>query len=205
MKAVRAPRTLSPVAQKVIAEVYLVGSVPADPHVVLQDISRSVSIVGRLLKGLADGYATVGKSTANIVTIAGSVLWAIVEVSVPGSVLFYLSRNWFKLVGAVGMLIIVLGAVTNTSGMPSVGIDLLVVAFLGSILSSQLHRFMNTGDVDARRVKTILVALVALFAIVGTLYLLLAHAQSIANTLQWIAGGFKWVAEHFHAVSKPKH
>ena len=119
MKAARVPRRLSVPAQKVIAEVYLVGSVPADPYVVLQDISRSVSIVGRLLNGLTDRYATPGKSAANVVTIAGSVLWAIVEISVPGR-----SSSISRETGSSGCGCRCAhhcsGAVTNTSGMPSV-------------------------------------------------------------------------------------
>jgi hypothetical protein len=198
-RAKRNPRSLSEAARGIIADAYLVGSAPADPHTVLQDISRGASIVGRLLNGVAERYAAAGKGFAQMVTTAGSVLWGIVEISVPDSVLFYLSRNWFKLAACLGALVIVLGVITNTKGMPSVGVDLLVGVFLVRILSSQLHRYMNTGDLGMRRVKRVLVATVALLAILGSLYLLLAFAQSIANGLQTIADGFKWVAKHLQS------
>src|SRR5580658_10388024 len=113
MNTNRTPRKLSAPARNIIADVYLVGSVPADPHGILQDISRSVSVIGRLLNGLADQYAKAGKNLASMITIAGSVLWGIVEISVPESALFYLSRNWIKLLAFLGALVIILGVLTN--------------------------------------------------------------------------------------------
>jgi hypothetical protein len=204
MNATRTSRKLSAAAQSVIADVYLVGSVPADPHGVLLDISRSVSIIGRLLNGLADRYAVAGKNLAGMITIAGSVLWGIVEISVPESALFYLSRNWIKLVAFLGVLIVVLGVLTNTKGMPAVGVDLVVGVYLTCVLSRIFHRFMNTGSVVVKRLKWALLLPLALLAIVGSLYLLVAHAQDIAYTLQWVASGFAWIAKHVPFFLSPK-
>ena len=122
----KTPRRLSDPARRIIADVYLVGSVDAEAQNILKDVSRSVSIVGRLLNGLAGEYAAANKGLAHMLTVAGSVLWGIVEISVPESALFYLARNWFKLAAALGALIVVLGVAMNIAGMPSVGIDFLV-------------------------------------------------------------------------------
>lgn len=191
----RMPRTLSEAARGVIADVYLVGSIPADPHGVLQDLARGVSVVGRLLNGLADQYAVARKNIASMITIAGAVLWGIVEISVPESELFYLSRYWIKLIAFLGLLIIVLGAITNTKGMPSIGVDLIVGVYLVCVLSRQLHRFMNTGEWAVRRAKKVFVATGILLAVIGTLYLLTTHAQAIASHLQALARFFTWVAQ----------
>lgn len=199
------PRQLSAQAQQIIKDVYLVGSVPADPHAVLEDISRSITIVGRLLEGLADRYSAPGKSVAHMFAVAGSILWGIVEISVPGSVLFYLSRNWFKLLAFLGFFILVLGVATNTKGMPSVGIELLVAAFVIRLLVSWFHSFMNTGDLGARRMKTVLVWAVGSFILIGTLFLLLTNAQAIANGLQTVANLFRWLAAHFTGIPSRQH
>jgi hypothetical protein len=197
------PRQLTEQAERIIKDVYLVGSVPADPRAVLEDISRSVTIVGRILEGLADRYAAPGKSVARMLAVTGSVLWGIVEVSVPDSVLSYLSRNWFKLLAFLGFFILVLGLVTHTKGMPSVGIELLVAAFLVRLLSSVFHGFMNTGNLGVRRWKKA----VASFVLICVLVLLLVYAQPIANGLQYVANIFKWLAAHLHwqSVVAPFH
>lgn len=194
----KTPRRLSDPARRIIADVYLVGSVDAEAQNILKDVSRSVSIVGRLLNGLAGEYAAANKGLAHMLTVAGSVLWGIVEISVPESALFYLARNWFKLAAALGALIVVLGVAMNIAGMPSVGIDFLVGVFIVYMLSGFFHRCMNSGSVRMRELKRTLFLILAPLALLGALYLLIVHAQDIAATLQHMAGFFTRVAKFFH-------
>jgi hypothetical protein len=183
----RTPRVLTQAAQDIIANVYLAGSVPADPPLVLTDIARSVSIVGRMLDGLADHYGVQGKGFARVLTIAGSVLWGIVEISVPDSLLSMISRNWYKLLALSGVVIIVLGVLTNTAGMASIGVELMFAVFVLRLLVAGLRKFMNTGDACEQCIRTG-IAIVMAIAVVGvTAYLVVLHSQLIAGGLNWLS------------------
>jgi hypothetical protein len=198
------PRVLSQQAQEIIANVYLVGSVPADPPLVMTDISRSVSIIGRMLDGLADRYSVPGKAFARAVTIAGSVLWGIVEIAVPDSFLSKLSRNWYALLALSGALIIALGQVTNTAGMSRIGVELVFAVFVLRLLVAGLRQFMNRGSVCERCIRAGIVVVV-LVAVVGVMaYLVVLHSQNIAVGLEWLAKRFADLPNHIPKLLQPK-
>jgi len=200
----RTPRVLTQPAQDIIADVYLVGSVPADPPLVLTDIARSVSIIGRMLDGLADRYAVQGKGFAQVVTIAGSVLWGIVEIAVPDSFLSKLSRNWYALLALSGAVIIALGLVTNTAGMASIGVELMFAVFVLKLFVAGLRQFMNTGDACDQCIRTGIVIVVAVAVVGVTAYLVVLHSQNIAGVLSWLSQRFTNLPKHIPKLFRPK-
>jgi hypothetical protein len=194
----RTPRVLSQAAQNVIADVYLVGSVPADPPLMLKDVARSVSIVGRMLDGLADRYGVRGKGLARVVTIAGSVLWGMVELAVPDSFWQKISRNWYALLALSGIVIIALGLMTNTAGMASIGVELIFAVFVLRLMVATLRQFMSTGDLCERCIRTGVLIVAALAVIGVTVYLVVLHSQGIADKLSCLA-------QFFANLHKPKY
>jgi hypothetical protein len=200
----RTPRVLSQAAQDVIAEVYLVGSVPADPPLMLKDVARSVSIIGRILDGLADRYGVQGKGLARVVTIAGSVLWGMVELAVPDSFWQKISRNWYALLALSGVVIIALGVVTNTAGMASIGVELIFAVFVLRLLVASLSQFMSTGGLCERCIRTGIVIVAALAVIVVTVYFVLLHSQGIADKLSYLSQFFAKLHKHLPNSLQPK-
>jgi hypothetical protein len=200
----RTPRVLTQPAQDIIADVYLVGSVPADPPLMLTDIARSVGIVGRMLDGLADRYGVQGKGFARVVTIAGSVLWGIVELAVPDSFWSKISRNWYGILALSGVVIIALGLVTNTAGMASVGVELIFAVFLLRLLVAWLRRYMNTGDPCQRCIQTGIVIVGAVVAVVLLAYLVVFHSQGIAWLLGRLSQGFAYLPRYLPKFLQPK-
>lgn len=200
----RTPRVLSQQAQDIIADVYLVGSVQADPSLVLKDIARSVSITGRMLDGLADHYDAPGKGFARVVTIAGSMLWGIVEIAIPDSLLEKLSRNWYALLALSGLVIIALGLVTNTAGMASIGVELTFAVFVLRLIVAGIRRFMKTGDACERCIRTGLVVVAAVAVVGVTAYLVVFHSQGIAGGLRWLAQRFANLPNHIPKLLQPR-
>ena len=200
----RTPRVLSQQAQDIIADVYLVGSVPADPPLVLKDLARSVSITGRMLDGLADHYDARGKGFARVVTIAGSMLWGIVEIAVPDSLLEKLSRNWYALLALSGVVIIALGLVTNTAGMASIGVELMFAVFVLRLFVAGLRQFMNTGDACQQCIRIGIVMVVAVVVVGVTAYLVVLHSQNIAAGLAWLTQRFANLSKHIPKLLQPK-
>ena len=200
----RTPRVLSQAAQDVIADVYLVGSVPADPPLMLKDVARSVSIIGRMLDGLADHYGVHGKGLARVVTIAGSVLWGMVELAVPDSFWKKISRNWYALLALSGVVIIALGLVTNTAGMASIGVELIFAVFVLRLLVATLWQFMSTGDLCERCIRAGSVVVVSVAVVGVTAYLLVLHSQNIAGGLGWLAQRFANLPNHIPKRLQPK-
>jgi hypothetical protein len=199
----RTPRVLSQAAKAVIADVYLVGSVPADPPLIMKDVARSVSIIGRMLDGLANRYGVQGKGLARVVTIAGSVLWGMVELAVPDSFWQKISRNWYTLLELTGGVIIALGLVTNTAGMASIGVELLFAVFVLQLMVAGLRRFICTGSVCEKCIR-IGIVIVAVTTVVGvTGYLLLIHSSNIANGLGWLAQRFANLPKHVPKFLRP--
>jgi hypothetical protein len=200
----RTPRVLSQAAREVIADVYLVGSVPADPPLVLKDVARSVSIVGRMLDGLVDRNSVQGKGLAWAVTIAGSVLWGMVELAVPDSFWQKISRNWYALLALSGVVIIALGLVTNTAGMASIGVELIFAVFVLRLLMATLRQFMSTGDLFERCIRTGVVIVAALAMIGVTAYLVVLHSQGIADKLSCLSQFFANLHKHLPKYLQPK-
>ena len=163
---------------------------PADPPLILKDVARSVSIVGRMLDGLADRYDAAGKGFARVMTIAGSMLWGMVEVAVPDSFWSKISRNWYALFVLSGVVIVALGLITNTAGMASIGVELIVAVFVLRLIVAALRQFMNTGSLCEKSIKTALVIGVTVAVAAVTTYLAVLHRQSIAAGLYWLAQRF---------------
>src|SRR5580658_1141279 len=136
------PRELNGDAGKIIGEVFVRGEQQADPHRELSDLSRSVTVVGKMAEKLSDQYFKPAAKYAGIVAVAGRILWGIVELSVPRRLGFYLYRNWIKVLTALAVLVVILGAISNTEKMIFVGWVLLAGVLALGVLSAMLHRFM---------------------------------------------------------------
>jgi hypothetical protein len=185
------PRQLGQQAQEIIQHTYLIGSAPADPHKLLTDLARSVTVFGHMLQSLSDQYGQVGRKFASWIAYAGKVFWGIVELSVPTSVFRYLFRNWLSLFALVGIVTIAVGLLAKVSGMSGIGVGMLIVVILLALSSGLLRYYMLKATIPPylfaiSRLGLIFIALLLLT------YLAVYHGPSIANILQSLEKFFRW-------------
>lgn len=187
------PRRLSSQARDVILRVYLIGSAPADPHTILTDLARSVTIFGNMLQSLSDQYGKVGNKFASGLATAGKLFWGIVEVSVPSSVLRYLFRKWLSLFALLSILILGIGLFAGNSGMSGIGVAMLIGAILLALLSGLLRSFMLSARIPPSLFPWVRFGL-ALFALALGVYLAVDHGDRIADSLHCLEGFFRRTA-----------
>lgn len=188
------PRKLNLEARNIIELTYLIGSAPADPHKLLSDMARSVTVFGEMLQSLSDQYGKVGRKFASSIAYAGKVFWGMVEISVPTSVFRYLLRNWLSLFALVSIVTIAAGVLTATSGMSGVGVGMLIIVILLTLFSAFLRYYMIKAKVPPHfliicRVGLLLVALLLLA------YLAVYHGDSVANLLEHAVRFFRRSAQ----------
>jgi hypothetical protein len=200
----RLPRELNEAATAIIRSVYQLGSADAEPRAVLNDLARSTTVVGKLLEGLADGYQQEGKNiakkggsatakkAAGWITTAGRIFWGLVEVSVPDSVLFYLSRNLVWIAELLGVLIILLGIAASAPVMWSTGIGILIVVVIAYQFSRVFHNYMCGGSFQWKVVKSLAVAIPILLIIIGACYATVHDGNTIADALTRAECFFRW-------------
>ena len=200
----RLPRELNEGATAIIQSVYQLGSADAEPHAVLNDLARSTTVIGKLLEGLADDYQQDGKNivkkggsatakkAAGWITTAGRIFWGLVEVSVPDSVLFYLSRNLVWIAELLGVLIIILGIAASAPVMWSTGVGILIVVVIAYQLSRVFHNYMSGGSFQWKMIKGLGVAIPVLLIIIGACYATVHDGNTIANALTRAERFFRW-------------
>jgi hypothetical protein len=187
------PRQLNQQAQEIIQHTYLIGSAPADPHNLLTDLARSVTVFGEMLQSLSDQYGQVGKKFASWIAYSGKIFWGIVEISVPTSVSRYLLRNWLSLFALVSITTILIGAFTGTSGMSGVGVGMLAIVILLALFSGLLRYYMLKAKIPPRLFLVIRLGL-AFIVLLLLAYLAVYHGITIANILRSVANFFGWSA-----------
>jgi hypothetical protein len=186
----RSPRQLDPYAQSIIERVYLIGSAPADPHNVLTDLARSVTIFGNMLQGLSDQYGKANNRFASGIATTGKLFWGIVELSVPASVWSYLFHRWLSIFALLSILIVALGLLINNSGMSGIGIALLIVVIVLALFSGLLRYYMLKAKVPPNLFGWVRFGL-ALLVLAFVSYLTIDHGTGIANWLHHFEGFFR--------------
>jgi hypothetical protein len=178
----QAARTLNKEATAIIKGVYASAAEPLEPHRILTDAGRSVAIVGDLLGLLSDQYFKAGKKYASMLTASGRVFWGIVELSVPGSIGFYLMRHWLKLATTLAVLMIVLGVFFGGTALAPFGWKLLAVIIGVAILRRILYGYMLTA-----KWPTKLIAVTLTLALVGALtWAVAAYGDKLGAGLIWL-------------------
>jgi hypothetical protein len=187
----RTPRQLDPNARSIIERVYFIGSAPADPHNILSDLARSVTIFGNMLQGLSDQYGKAGNRFASGIATTGKIFWGIVELSVPASVWGHLFRRWLSIFALLSILITAIGLVAGNSGMWGMGIAMVIAAILLALLSGLLRYYMLKAKIPPHLFVWVRWGLV-LFALALGVYLAVNDGIRIANSLHWLENFFRW-------------
>jgi hypothetical protein len=189
--APRTPRQLSPDAQSIIRRVYLIGSAPPDPHGILTDLARSVTIFGNILQNLSDQYGNVGNKFASGMATTGKLFWGMVELSVPASVWRYLFRKWLSLFALLSVLIIAIGLFAGNNAMAGIGIAMIIAAILLALLSGLLRYYMLEAKIPPHLFGWVRFGL-ALFALALVAYLAIHDGTRIAHVLGRFERFFQW-------------
>jgi patatin-related protein len=116
-----------------------------DPEDALRLISRTTTITGKMLEGLAQGYRSVpGKRIAAWITRLGATFWNMIAVAVPQSFGNLFFRHWLGLLYLFAFLTILVGVFINErvkiAGWEALGIVIalhVLVAGLGSYISGR--------------------------------------------------------------------
>ena len=185
------PRKLSCQARDIIARVYLIGSAPADPHNMLTDLARSITIFGSMLQGLSDEYGMAKNKFASGIATTGNLFWGIVELSVPESVRIHLLRRWLSIFALLSILITAIGLVAGNSGMWGMGIAMVIAAILLALLSGLLRYYMLKARIPPHLFVWVRWGLV-LFALALGVYLAVNDGVRIANSIHWLENFFRW-------------
>jgi hypothetical protein len=93
--------------------------------VLLQAISRSTQVVGRMLETIAQEFSAHGrgKRAAAWITRLGGILWGLVEVATPHSVSRLLFRHWIALAVLIGGVLFLFGPVVGGAAVRISGSD----------------------------------------------------------------------------------
>ena len=188
------PRELSQQAQQIIRHTYLIGSAPADPHKILTDLARSVTIFGEMLQNLADRYGQAGRKLASWIAISGKLFWGMIEISVPTSVLRYLFRNWLSLFALISIITIAVGAFTGTSGMSGIGVSMLAAVILLALFSGLLRYYMLKARIPPHLLGIVRLGVALLLLLLFT-YLAVYQGDRIVNILCSLEVFFRWTVK----------
>jgi patatin-related protein len=193
------PRKLGSRPTAIIRSVYRFGAVDADPHDILRELSRSTIIVGKMLDGLASEYNVAGKKLTGTIVGAGRVLWGLVEVSVPDSILRYLFRNWLWIFALIGTVNVGIGFSIGAPAVWKIGILLVSLVFLANFLSGLFRSYMSTGTFPRRVLKS---ATLMIFAsvLIGATCICIYDRSEIANAVWRVVVFFRFAA---HLVRSP--
>jgi hypothetical protein len=114
-----------------------------EPKQVLESISRSTQVIGRMFEDMASASALKqqGKHLAWIARFA-SVFWGFVQLAVPGSIANLLFYQWFKLLVALEVLMLAGGLLLNKAFAIEFGWVSLLVTLLVGLVVTILHDLM---------------------------------------------------------------
>jgi hypothetical protein len=104
-----------------------------EPKAVLESISRSTQVIGRMFEEIAD-QSLLKKQSRHLTWIArfGGVFWGLVQLAVPGSISNLMFYHWFKMLIGFEVLILAGGLLLNQPGAAHFGwLSLLVTLLVG--------------------------------------------------------------------------
>ncbi|WPB55533.1 patatin-like protein [Xylophilus sp. GOD-11R] len=151
-----------------------------DPEATLDSAARAVTIVGRVLEGIAD-RRDAGRVVPRWIARLGLLLQGIVAVSVPGTLKDHLWRHWVQLLYAFEVLLLAASIVLGSADMRTLAITTFVATAGVHLLTWILKDLMR----ESRRALRVTVALVVIallaLAAVG------ARALALRQTLTAIS------------------
>jgi patatin-related protein len=113
-----------------------------DPEAMLRLMSRSTQVVGKMFESLADQYR-LGRSGVAWVARLGQVLWGLIEVATPQSILHLMFRHWMKLLYVFEGFIIVGSWLLGESGWNQFGWRALGITGVVHVVVLLMRDFMQ--------------------------------------------------------------
>lgn len=107
-----------------------------------RSIARSTTIVGLMLEGISErrgGWTSFGGSVSRI----GRVLWSLVELAAPQSLLRILGQHWIALFYALGILMIAVGFIGSQQDIALAGAKVVGLTALVNFFIFGLNRWMR--------------------------------------------------------------
>lgn len=143
-----------------------------DPERAVRLLARATQIMGRLLDGIALEGAKTLSGVAWWLLWAGRILWGLVEVSVPRSVVQLVFRYWLQVIYVFELLLIVGGMALGNAPIRQFGLALLFLTLFVDFTR-------NLFEVLLRRPQRMWRAIFVVFALLvgGVFYLGLRDAQ----------------------------
>ena len=132
----------------------------------LKSLSRAVTVVGEMLKGLTTDSALAQKPGIWLARI-GRLMWGFVEVSVPGSILRQLFRHASVVTGICALLLVVVGIFFNFGDAQRVGWIVLGALLALNVGSMTLGAYLTGRNRILLALKVLGIALVVLLAATG--------------------------------------
>lgn len=137
-----------------------------DPATILKVASRATRIIGSILEGLSEKRG-MNSSLGAWIARVGQVLWSLVIVAVPGSLLNLVFRHWRKVLYTFEVLLIVFGTVLTISPMQQLGFALFGITVGVHLAVQFLSDFMRGKHALVRVVVGVLVGVVVVLAALG--------------------------------------
>jgi hypothetical protein len=140
--------------------------------------SRALRVVGDLLNGISDSYATPAKWLAS----TGGILAGVLSVALPNSLGNFLFANYLLgLLYLFEVLLVAAGWLTGSAGMKQLGAVALALTFLIHLLVGTVNRLL-AGRIQwktARFIAQLLASLVFLLLAVGVVFLIYLGLHSL--------------------------
>lgn len=134
----------------------------------LRAMSRSTQVFGKILEGIADRHY-VSAAPAAWLTRASSIVWGLVEVSVPRSFWALLFRYWLRLIYLFAVLAIISGTLFVEPTVQRFGFTLLGLTVAVHVAVLALRDIVRHRRVWLRAVATLVVLVLLGLVIIGIL------------------------------------
>ena len=142
-----------------------------DPEDAVRLISRSTTITGKMLEGLADSHdSDRGKRAAAWMARLGATFWNVISVAVPQSLGNLFFRHWLGLLYLFAFLTLFVGIFVNER-MKVAGWETLGLVIALHVVVSGLGNFMAGGKRSLRAVKAAVVVLLLVLIALGGVYI----------------------------------
>lgn len=80
-----------------------------EPELTARELSRATTVVGEMLKDVADDYS-VSKKPANWLVYTGWAMWGLIEMSMPGQLSNIFTKHWMSLLYLAGAVVLFVGS-----------------------------------------------------------------------------------------------
>ncbi|MCF8382046.1 MAG: patatin-like protein [Chlorobium sp.] len=98
-----------------------------EPEAALKNAARATTVTGKILSGIADQYGVAGKGLLAVMMRAGTLLWWLVEASVPRSMTNLVFKHWMQLLYLFETLLLILGLLFVNPGVQRLGLTILAL------------------------------------------------------------------------------